>query len=699
MRCPFEVVENFAHQSLGAEIVGQDETSGYYVFQLPPGVLPEDAFQRVYAAQPQFIIGSEIYNCKARFELPDFPVEPQALPCELSTELSRQPFTGFGAEAGWDLTTGSEAAVVAIVDAGFDLNASAAQLGSRLFINIGELPPDRFDRNNDGRVEEDDIRTLEFAANYPEAARDGILTFTDLNTQSFQDTVCAGSGTDCLDVDQDGDVDIFDLVSGEPFNTLQGRRDASCDKPGALVGLEDGIDNDENGFCDDLVGWNFLFNSNLVHFDLNRELAHGTHMAETVAAAGGVAGCGAFDPTDTAGVMWGGGRILLVQKGITSAKLCNENLDCSDDLACVNNRCVPCKTTMQCRPNQYCDPGLERCSNAECILREDCRVGEFCNALEGHTGYCIPQPCDFDEMCLLVGGECGPQKLCVAPIGPLAIEDFASTRAAAYLGIRYAYNMGADVVNFSAAMTLYREERGARCTPPTGTPDQGRGWIENVGRDLAFDLDGDGTPDVQKWDNLVAGLQEEAFCMTSRSSGFLGLASVCAGTDARILVNASGNCKDNLDQGFGSTFTWPVNSDAGPWHVVVGSVNTSVQPFSLEANEGNWGANTVDILGPNGPFYGSYMEPNPDTPNGIWANQYGTSYAAAFVSGVFGLMISRTPIGEEDRVDYNNWIRDKLLNNAQAVGNLNTIANQGRVVDVCRAVAQNQDEIVSCGGN
>lgn len=55
--------------------------------------------------------------------------------------------------------------------------------------------------------------------------------------------------------------------------------------------IPDGIDNDNNGYIDDIYGWNFYYNNNMVYTGI--EDSHGTHAAGTIAAnkgAGGIAG-------------------------------------------------------------------------------------------------------------------------------------------------------------------------------------------------------------------------------------------------------------------------------------------------------------------------------------------------------------------------------------------------------------------------
>lgn len=58
---------------------------------------------------------------------------------------------------------------------------------------------------------------------------------------------------------------------------------AIWNNPGEIPG--DGIDNDGNGYADDIHGWNFYHNNNEVYE--GEEDSHGTHAAGTISAAGG----------------------------------------------------------------------------------------------------------------------------------------------------------------------------------------------------------------------------------------------------------------------------------------------------------------------------------------------------------------------------------------------------------------------------
>lgn len=69
--------------------------------------------------------------------------------------------------------------------------------------------------------------------------------------------------------------------------------------PGEIPG--DGIDNDGNGFVDDLHGWNFYSNNSQIY--VGEEDSHGTHAAGTIAAARGSYGITGITDNDCVKIM------------------------------------------------------------------------------------------------------------------------------------------------------------------------------------------------------------------------------------------------------------------------------------------------------------------------------------------------------------------------------------------------------------
>ena len=147
------------------------------------------------------------------------------------------PANAYGSQAGeaWNAGyTGSMSTVVGIIDTGIDYTNPDLYLN--VWINQREISSG--------------LRLALF-----DTDQDGIITFRDLNN--------ASNASQVSDLNANGRIDAGDLLSDVRWN--------------------DSVDQDGNGYKDDLFGWDFVANDNNPFDDNN----HGTHVAGTIGAVGG----------------------------------------------------------------------------------------------------------------------------------------------------------------------------------------------------------------------------------------------------------------------------------------------------------------------------------------------------------------------------------------------------------------------------
>ncbi|MGH9138477.1 MAG: S8 family serine peptidase, partial [Acidimicrobiales bacterium] len=178
------------------------------------------------------------FDCRDTHKLSDYAAVPGDPDYDPLVALNPQELHGVRGSAtnrAWEITTGRPDVVIAVLDSGIRWDEDRPNLVDKFFLNTGELPPPpggEYDANRDGRVSVSDYATDVRAVDDP-----------------------------------DDDNDLLD--------------------PGDLIrAFSDGVDDDGNGYVDDISGWDFFEGDNDANDDV--DYGHGTGESEDSAGEIGI---------------------------------------------------------------------------------------------------------------------------------------------------------------------------------------------------------------------------------------------------------------------------------------------------------------------------------------------------------------------------------------------------------------------------
>jgi hypothetical protein len=149
----------------------------------------------------------------------------------------------------WETTTGRPDVQIAVLDSGIEWNNQGAMANERfkVWLNKDELPTPNVGLNDAGSTTES-------------------LLGTDCATYTSQDDADGNGVFDLRDYACDDRIDLSDPRRSGPSGYLT--------PEDLIIAFSDGSDDDDNGFVDDIAGWDFLDNDNDPYDDV--QYGHGT---------------------------------------------------------------------------------------------------------------------------------------------------------------------------------------------------------------------------------------------------------------------------------------------------------------------------------------------------------------------------------------------------------------------------------------
>jgi subtilisin family serine protease len=228
---------------------------GLYEVNLSPGVSLSLALA-AYKADPQALFAQLDYEVQTQ-SAPNDPLFPKQNNLLNTGQNGGTPGADINAVAAWSVTTGNNNIVIAQMDTGVDYNHP--DLYQNIWINQAEIPRSR-------------------RRNLVDVDHDGVITFADLNNPVNQ-----GPGK-ITDQNGDGIITAADILA--PMKLDANGNDTGLGGWANPSNTQDG----DVAHPDDLIGWNFVTNTNNP-FD---DHGHGTEVAGIMGATGnngiGVAG-------------------------------------------------------------------------------------------------------------------------------------------------------------------------------------------------------------------------------------------------------------------------------------------------------------------------------------------------------------------------------------------------------------------------
>lgn len=223
----------------------QGAPDDYASYRLPPT-----------APVPNDLTGKRVWMYAATPEPDRSPLQPNPL------RLDRRELNGVRgaslvdaartAPQAWTLTTGRPDVSIAVLDSGIEWNDLAAMKDLRLKVRLskGELPKPRADRAEPTDAASPPCATLRSRAGSWDLNGDGVFNVLDYACDAR--------------VDPAPPRGVGAVENGKPL----------LDPQDLLIAFSDGVDDDHNGYVDDIAGWDFLDDDNDPFDDV--QYGHGT---------------------------------------------------------------------------------------------------------------------------------------------------------------------------------------------------------------------------------------------------------------------------------------------------------------------------------------------------------------------------------------------------------------------------------------